>query len=134
MTTALDIVTRALRRINVIAPDESPDDSTAQSALDALNDMIGSWPSQGLSIAETNFPLDQRYNGALVAMLGVRIAEDYGKSAGPMLMKDARDGWHALQAAFAPNPDVTLDLGVTATLGRGLYAWLNVIDTGISGR
>lgn len=124
MTTALDIVTRALRRINVIAPDESPDSSEAQAALDELNDMIGTWPSHGLAVAEANFPLDQRFNGALVAMLALRVAESYGKPAGPQLQRDARAGWAALQARYQPNPDIGVDLGAVVTTGRGIYSWL----------
>ena len=124
MTTSLDIVTRALRRLNIIAPDESPEDSEAQSALDALNDMIGSWPAQGLQLQETDFPLDQRFNGALVAMLAIRIAEDYGKQAGPVLTRDARLGWSSLQAKYQPNHDVHFDHGATYTSGRGLFAWI----------
>lgn len=53
MTTALDIIQRALRTINVLGDGETASASQAQDALDALNDVIASWSNENLMIYVT---------------------------------------------------------------------------------
>jgi hypothetical protein len=50
MATALDIITRALRSINVLSDGESPTASMAQDALDSLNDVLESWANENLMV------------------------------------------------------------------------------------
>lgn len=42
-TTALKLISRALRNLNVLQQGEVPDDQEAQDGLDTLNEMIDSW-------------------------------------------------------------------------------------------
>lgn len=48
MATVESIVTRALKRIRVASPDETPTATEASDALAALNAMLLRWPSQGV--------------------------------------------------------------------------------------
>lgn len=107
MASATEISTRALRRIGVVAPDESPSGQDVESSTEALTAMINSWEAEGL--AADAIPLDARFEQAVVAMLAVRIAEEYGKTPGPILMRDADRGWDALCAAFIAVPPSTFD-------------------------
>ena len=51
MTTARDIVTRALGELLYIASGESPTASDAKDGLNALNDLIASWRTEGMLIS-----------------------------------------------------------------------------------
>lgn len=54
MTTALDLIESALRKIHVLGKGSSLDSSEAQDALDTLNAMLSSWSAEGdLVYAET---------------------------------------------------------------------------------
>lgn len=95
MSTATEIATKALKRINVIGAGETPAAPDLADSIDALNAMIASWEADGLS--GDTLPLDKRFEQGIIALLAVRLAEDFGKSPGPVLMRDAANGWAALQ-------------------------------------
>jgi hypothetical protein len=60
MTTAIDIIKRSLRSINVIGRMEAPTAEMAADALDTLNDMLGTWSNETLLVFQNtlvNFPL-----------------------------------------------------------------------------
>jgi hypothetical protein len=63
-------------------------------------------------------PLDSRFEQGVVAMLAVRICEEYGKTPGSILMRDAADGWNKLQAAFIATPEALFDVALVATTRR----------------
>lgn len=48
--TALDLITRAMRLVGVLADSESPTASEGQDALSALNDMVDAWGTEELAI------------------------------------------------------------------------------------
>ena len=113
MATAQQIATRALRRIRVIAVDETPSAADMDTSSEALNAMIASWEAKGLS--GDTLPLDARFEQAVVAMLAVRLADEYGKEPTAVLARDADDGWSDLRAAFFAVPLSQFDAGVKAT-------------------
>lgn len=113
MATSQQIATRALRRLRVIAADETPAASDIDAAGEALNAMIASWEANGLS--GDVLPLDARFEQAIVAMLAVRLAEEYGKEPSAVLMRDAVEGEAALVGAFFAVPSATFDAGLVAT-------------------
>ena len=60
MTTARDIITRALQRNGILTKGESPSGDEASDGLSALNDMIASWSNDSLLIyarISESFPL-----------------------------------------------------------------------------
>jgi hypothetical protein len=60
MTTARDIITRALQRNGILTKGESPSGDEASDGLTALNDMIASWSNDSLLIyarISESFPL-----------------------------------------------------------------------------
>lgn len=110
MATATEISTRALRRAGVFDVLQSPSAIDVQSATEALNAMIASWEAEGLS--GDVLPLDSRYEQGVVAMLAVRICEEYGKTPGAVLVRDADNGWSALQAAYFAVPASKFESGL----------------------
>lgn len=47
------------------------------------------------------------FDGAVVALLAMRIAEEYGSAPGPVLVADAKNGWAMIQAQFV-RPDTVI--------------------------
>lgn len=119
MATATEIATRALRRIKVIDALQSPSAADSAAAVEALTAMIASWEAEGLS--GDVLPLDARFEQGVVAMLGVRLAEEYGKEPGPVLTRDAEQGWSVLRAAYWAVPKSSFDIALTQTGHRSTY-------------
>jgi hypothetical protein len=107
MATATEIATRALKRLAVIGAGETPAAADVADMTTALNAMIASWEAEGLS--GDVLPLDARFEKAVVDMLAVDQAETYGKQPGPILMRDAANGWTQIQSAFIGVPNSTFD-------------------------
>ena len=115
MTTANDIVTGALKRLRVIASDETPNAADAADGLAALNDMMHALDMEGVVInwaslaSSGTFPLGARHEQGVKAMLAVRLAEDHGKPIGNRLGQDAVTGKMALQNDFSIIQDIKAD-------------------------
>lgn len=107
MATATEISTRALKRLQIVDALETPSSADIQYATDALNAMIASWECDGLS--GDTIPLDSRFEQGITAMLAVRLAEDYGKTPGAVMVRDADNGWSAIQSAFFVVPSSTFE-------------------------
>jgi hypothetical protein len=54
VTTALDLITGALRKINVLASGEVPSAAEQADALAVLNDMLDTWSTEHLSVFNNN--------------------------------------------------------------------------------
>jgi len=117
MATATEISTRALRRVGAFDVLEAPSAVDVANATEALTAMIASWESEGLS--GDILPVDARFEQAVVAMLAMRLCEEYGKTPGPVLVRDADRGWATLQAAFIATGEAEFDAGLVMTMRRG---------------
>lgn len=113
MATSVQIATRALRRLAVISADETPASADIEAAQEALTALINSWEAEGLTADA--LPLDARFEQGLVAMLAMRLAEEYGKTPSQVLVKDATDGWSAIRAAFFAVPMSRFDKALKFT-------------------
>ena len=58
------------------------------------------------------------YEGAIVAMLGLRLCEEYGIEPKPMLANDAMGGWSRIQAAYIIPGVPVYDAGIVSTPNR----------------
>lgn len=86
--TPLELVTKAARRVNIIAHDETLSDSEAQDAIDNLNGIISGWSlrpliarsglSFPLAIADAHTGMDDQIEYALIDNLAMRLAGVYG--------------------------------------------------------
>ena len=63
----------------------------------------------------TALPFDASLEAGVIAMLAVRLAEDYGITPGPVLLRDADRGEARLAAAFLHVPKASFDAALTRT-------------------
>lgn len=119
MSTAPEIVTKALRRLAVIDSTQTPTAEDLRDGTDALDAMIASWAVKGVDVT-LDIPLGQAHEAGIIAMLARRLASDYGTDAAPQVMRDAEEGWSALQHAYITAPNATFDDALIATQGRSL--------------
>lgn len=107
MATASEISTKALKRLGLVNAGESPEAAMISDCNDALSSMIAGWDCGGL-VGEV-LPLASRFEEGVIAMLAVRMAENYGTQPGQILMRDAQRGESQIQAAFIPIPYASVD-------------------------
>lgn len=107
MATATDISTKALKRLGLVNSGESPGASDIAFCNDALSTLIASWDC-GAFVGEV-LPLAARFERAVISVLAVDVAEAFGVSPGPILMRDAMRGEQQLNAAFVPIPAAQID-------------------------
>lgn len=104
MATALDIITRALRKIRVLASGESPTSEEADDCLNALNDMLVGWAINGIDLAHTDLALTDTLDvpddhlEAIRMSLAERVAGDFGAQLSPTDMQIADQGRAAIRA------------------------------------
>lgn len=79
MTTALDLVTSALRRINSYQPGEQLAQTDAQDALNTLNQLLDSWSNLKLHIYGTNESVLSWVNGKFQYKIGNPLCTDLGE-------------------------------------------------------
>ena len=129
MTTVSDILTRAFRKIGVVANDEAMDADTAQAGLEAFNAMMHGLAMYNADAGHTtniitdNLAYPARLEEAIVYSLASRLAPDYSVAA-----PDARMFYSALQSYFLAVPIVTAPRSLLRTpTGRrwGLNEWQN---------
>lgn len=118
MATATEIATTALKRLRIVGAGDTPSAEDIADATDALNAMIASWEAQGLT--GDVLPLDARFEAGVTAMLAVRLAEDYGKTPGPVLLDDADRGWKGIRGAYFAVPRATFDTSLNADRCTGI--------------
>lgn len=125
MATALDIVTRALRKINVVAIDEEASADESAEALDAMNAMMHGWKARNADTTHTtlaladDFPLNPEYEEPAIILLADKLAGDYGVS--PPNQRHVKDAWDAIRAAFMTVTELSIDgglLDVSSQIGR----------------
>ena len=119
MATVLNILTRALQRINVVDSGEDADADDAESALAAYNEMLFSWVNDAVDVNHAEqtltdtFVLDNKHQQGVIALLAVRLADDYDEDPTAKLLKDAEGGWIALQADYQVKEPPRFDAALT---------------------
>lgn len=117
MSSSAQIVTRALKRLNIIQPAESPSAEEAADGLAALNAMIAGWQADGINVS-ADVPLPSMHEEGVVALLAVRLASDYGKEPSALLLLDASTGMRRLEGAYISAPLAAFDTALTSSPSR----------------
>ncbi len=110
MTTALDIVTRAFRKVGISASDEVLQADEAANGIEALNMMLHGWRLRGVNLAHADltttsaFPLSPEFEEGTVYMLADRIGADY---VAPRSF-DADAWFRGIQAAYLTIPESSM--------------------------
>lgn len=111
MATMRDICTAALRRLGVIASDETPEAADVDVVLDTASGILAQFGARDIQTGvvgvalEDEFPLEEKHRLGFTAYLAVQIAGDFGKSPTPELNRQSEMGWQLIAADyFAPEP------------------------------
>lgn len=117
MTTALQMVERAFRKITVKAEDEGLTADQLAHGLDCLNLMLHGWELWSIDTnhvdlaAADTFPLAARYEEGTVYLLADRISPDYSAPAN----FNADDFLRRIQAAYMVIPEATMPRALLRT-------------------
>lgn len=92
MATNSDYITRALKKIGVLAESESPSAEQGSDALVVMNDMFAVWESEGIDVgwkpsASTTDTIDfhPAVREAVVTNLAARLCADYAREPSAVL-------------------------------------------------
>lgn len=102
MPTMQDIVTRAFRKIGVVAGDEPMNADQGAAGMVSLNMMIHQWKLRGIAITYSDltladtFPLLPQFEEGTVYLLASRLAPDNATAA----QFDADDWFRAIQNSY----------------------------------
>jgi hypothetical protein len=127
VSSSAEIVTRALKRLALIEPGETPAEDMAEDGLAALNAMLAGWEADGINVSP-DVPLPAKHEEGVVAMLAVRLAPDYGKEAAAQVYADASKGLSRLEADYISAPLASFDHAIVNTPGRMTIATATVDD------
>jgi hypothetical protein len=108
MSTSAEIVTRALKRLGLVEPGESPAAADAEDGLAALNAMIAGWEADGINVSP-DVPLPAKHEEGVTALLAVRLAPDYNRTPSPLVFADAEKGMERLYADYISAPIAAFD-------------------------
>lgn len=128
MTTARDMVKRALRMIRVTPGGTEPSAEDAQDALQTLNRLLSAFPAEGLDYTHTTATLDDTITidnvtnpltvgvkagmtPAVEAVLALQLCIEYGMDPSATLAASAGAAWKALEAALINHDETGVDTG-----------------------
>lgn len=120
MATVADIVTRALRKIGVVAKDETASSADMADGVDAFNMMVHAWELAGVDLSHTDkistdtFPFADAYQEGFVYLLASRLSPDYTL---PQTF-DADDWFRKFQAANMTITASTISTALTRMPSR----------------
>ena len=120
MTTTLDVVKAALRKVGGLGSGEEVEATLAAEALFSLNAMMHGWAARGVDTNHSDlelsdvFPLADRFVSGTVFLLAREISSDY---AFPVSF-DADDWFRTLQAAYWTAPELTVPAALTRPPSR----------------
>ncbi len=119
MVTVNDIVTRAYRKIGVVATDVAMTANEAQIGQDALNMMMHALVLDGIDVAWSDavladeFAMEPQFHEGLVYMLAARLAPDFSV---PSFDESAFK--RRIAAAYLVMPDAQIDPMLTRRYWR----------------
>lgn len=96
MTTAYQVVNRALRLLQIIDPAQAPSSLDYETGQTALNAMLTRWEATGLAMGWQNvanpsdeLPSPPEAEEAIVYQLALRLAPEYGINPMPAVVEGA---------------------------------------------
>lgn len=111
--TMLAIVTGGYRRLGLLRNNETLEAEEAAIGLSALNGMMHNWRNYSVDIEHTSldladtFPLDEKYDDGVSAMLAVRVAGENGDEVPAQTARSASECWTSLLAEYGEFSSVT---------------------------
>jgi len=116
MATARDVISGALKRLQVLAAGETAASEDASDALWVFNRMLSGLKHEGVDLNITadlalndTVPVNLEDLEAVEAILTAKLADSYEKSLSPVQALLADDGVKVLQAAYGSLPVLSVD-------------------------
>lgn len=101
--TILELITGALRKLNVINEVETPSAEQGAKCLEALNDMLEQWEEDGIklqyfrqSATSATFPCPDYTIAGVRAALAIRVAGDFGAIVSTELAAEYDSGFSTI--------------------------------------
>lgn len=114
-TTALQVITAALKRLKVLRSGGSPTASETADCLESLNDMLAEWRIGGPDLTPVTLAsgdiidVPGDHVQALKLCLALRVADMFGAQPTPLLVMQAREGFNAITAYHFAMRDLDAD-------------------------
>ncbi len=108
---AQDIVNRALQRLGILQIGTVADGVQTMSGLRILAEMLDGLGAEGVALTP-NIPLQPQYAKAVVDLLAVEMAPEYGIEPTPYLARRSSNGLRTLQSAFIFAPKADFDAAI----------------------
>lgn len=77
--------------------------------------------ASGVTLTFTALPMDDSLTEALVSILAVRLSEDFGRTVGPVLARDAKRGQAQIDGQFFKVPKSTFETALLRTPSRRYF-------------
>ena len=104
MATVLDIVSRSLRILRIIDPNQSVKATDLATAIVALNGMMRRWEANGMALGWSTveagtdpLPAPDEAHDAIAYNLAIRLRSEYGTALEPDVVALAQEGLSALR-------------------------------------
>lgn len=135
MTTARQVITRSLRQLGIVDPEETPTDTQMDTGLEALNAMVHGWKAQSVDISHEDWTVDDdvtieldpmHVNGMTALLCGTLQPEFPGSVLSPEIVAMATTGWAGLQAAYfdsSIDSELTVDSGFKRLQANRRWGW-----------
>jgi hypothetical protein len=127
MITAIDMITDALRLVNVIDENETPSAEQGVSALRTLNQLMRDWEADGIRLGWVTIeelsdelqirPMDER---GIKFNLAVELAGGYGIDPLPWVAENAHKSYSRLAKGAIQHTEMSLDHLPEADAYRGM--------------
>lgn len=117
MTTAVEMITDALRVANVLDENEAPSAEMGVAGLRTLNQMMGQWDRDGIRLGwhqvaelDDDLPIEYQDERGVKYNLAVELAGEYGVDPTVRVTQIANETYAALSKAHRLEVESALDL------------------------
>lgn len=128
MADVAKIINRALRLIKIVDAGEAATGEDAATAIEALNDMVGRWEANGLSMGWTPvslpgdvLPAPDESHEALAYNLALRLSSEYGSEVDQLMAQRASESLAELRRDRMTTNPIKQVASVPMAVWRGYW-------------
>lgn len=124
MTTSRELIYASLRKLQITSAGEVPEAADFVDSLQAFNLLMHGIKLEGINLdwrtlgADDPVPLPDEHILAIIYLLAVHLAPDFGREVDPAVATNAQNGRMFLQSFYTDVPDQTFDPALTSRTER----------------
>lgn len=137
MTTVVDIVSRALRILRVVDPDEAVEGRRFDNGMKALNAMMAAWEAYGRALGWSPvsnpadpMPTAPEFDEAIAYNLACKLRPEYGVTISPDTIEFAKSGLALIRTTVEANTYARLELDLPRADSDRFYGSLAAFNRG----